>query len=127
MFLTTGISTLESLLSLFGVIILFCLILVLCYVVTRWLGSSSLLQQRNRNISIVESYKLGPNKVIEVVRIGNKYIAIGIGKDNIEYLLEIPEEGLDLEEYIKINHKNQSPESFKEIFSKVSRKNKVIK
>ena len=127
MFLTTGISTLESLLSLFGVMILFCLILVLCYVVTRWLGSSGLLQQRNRNISIVESYKLGPNKGIQIVKIGNKYIAIGVGKDNIEYLLEIPEEGLDLEQYIVMNHKNQGPESFKEIFLKVSKKNKVIK
>ena len=122
MFLTIGISSLESFLSLFGVIIMFCIILALCYIVTRWLGGSGLLQQQNKNISVVESYKLGPNQFIQIVKIGNKYISIGIGKDHIEYLSEIPEEGLDLEQYITVNSKNQSPESFKDIFSKVSKK-----
>lgn len=122
MFLTTGISSLESFLNLLGVIIMFCIILALCYIVTRWIGGSGLLQQRNKNISVVESYKLGPNQFIQIVKIGNKYISIGIAKDNIEYLSEIPEEGLDLEAYIIEKNKNQSPESFKEIFSKVSKK-----
>ena len=122
MFLTTGISTLESLLSLFGVMILFCLILVLCYVVTRWLGSSGLLQQRNRNISIVESYKLGPNTYIQIVKIGKKYHALGTGKDTVEYLSEIEEEYLDLEQYKNLNQRGQNQENFKDILSKVSKK-----
>ncbi len=120
MFLTTGISSLESLLNLLGVIIMFSMVLILCYAVTRWIGGSGLLQQQNKNISIVESYKLGPNKFIQIVKIGDKYISIGIGKDTIEYLSEIPEEGLDLEQYIARTSKN--PESFKDVFSKVNKK-----
>lgn len=120
MVLSVGISSLESFFNLLGVVIVFLAVLGLSYIVTRWLGGSGLLQQWNRNISVIESYKLGPNKYIQIVRIGKKYISIGIGKDTIEYLSEIPEEELDLQSNQEANHK--SIESFKEIFSKINKK-----
>lgn len=120
MFLSVGISNAESLVNLLGVIIMFLLVLGLSYVSAKWLGGSGLLQQRNKNISIVETYKLGTNKFIQIVKIGKRYYSLCIGKDTIEYLSEIPEEELDLEQYTAMTSKN--PESFKEIFSKVNKK-----
>ena len=122
MFLSVGISSAESLLSLLGVIVVFAIVLVLSYATTKWLGSSGLLVQKSKNISIVESYKLSPNTYIQIVKIGKKYYALGTGKDTVEYLSEIAEEDLDLEQYISLNQKGSTPESFKDILSKVNKK-----
>ena len=122
MFLSVGISSAESLVSLLGVVVVFTFVLMLSYITTRWLGGSGLLVQRSKNISIVESYKLGPNTYIQIVKIGKKYHALGTGKDTVEYLSEIAEEDLDLEQYLNHMSKGQNPESFKDILSKVNKK-----
>ena len=122
MFLSVGISSAESFVSLLGVIVAFVLVLGLSYVTTRWIGNSGLLMQRNKNISIVESYKLGANTYIQIVKIGKKYYALGTGKDTVEYLSEIEEDDLDLEQFKSLVNKSQNPESFKEILSKVNKK-----
>lgn len=122
MFLSVGISSAESIVSLLGVIVVFVLVLALSYITTKWLGGSGLLMQRSKNISIVESYKLGPNTYIQLVKIGKKYFALGTGKDTVEYLSEIAEEDLDLEQYQRLVDKTQNPESFKDILSKVNKK-----
>ncbi len=112
----------ESFLSLLGVVVVFVIVLALSYVTTKWLGGSGLLVQRSKNISIVESYKLGSNTYIQLVKIGKRYYALGIGKDTVEYLSEIAEEDLDLEQYQSLMGKAQTPESFKDILSKVNKK-----
>lgn len=120
MFLTVGISSLESFINLLGVVIMFVFVLGLSYITTRWLAGSGMLQQRSSNIAVVETYKLGPNKFIQIVKIGERYFSLGIGKDTIEYLSELSEEELNLEQYKAITSK--TPESFKDIFSKVNKK-----
>ncbi len=122
MFLSVGISSVESFASLLGVIVVFILVLLLSYVTTKWLGGSGLLMQRTKNISIVESYKLGSNTYIQIVKIGKKYYALGTGKDTVEYLSEIAEDDLDLEQYKSLMNKSQNPESFKDILSKVNKR-----
>lgn len=122
MFLSVGISSAESMVSLLGVIVMFALVLGLCYVTTHWIGGSGILMQRSKNISIVESYKLGANTYIQIVKIGKKYYALGTGKDTVEYLSEITEEDLDLEQYRSFVSKSRNPESFKDILSKVNKK-----
>lgn len=120
MLLAVGISSLDSFVKLLGVLVIFLLVLALSYVSAKWLGGSGFLVQRSRNISIVESYKLGPNKLIQIVKIGKRYYALGVGKDTVELLSEIPEDELNLEQYTAFNHKNQ--ETFQEIFSKIREK-----
>ena len=122
MFLSVGISSAESFVSLLGVIGVFAIVLVLSYLTTKWLGGSGLLVQKSKNISIVESYKLGPNTYIQIVKIGKKYYALGTGKDTVEYLSEIAEEDLDLAQYMSLNQKAQNPERFRDILSKANKK-----
>ena len=122
MFLSVGISSTESFLSLLGVVVVFSVVLMLSYITTKWLGNSGLLVQKSKNISIVESYKLGPGTYIQIVKIGKKYYALGTGKDTVEYLSEIAEEDLDLEQYKNLNQRGQNQENFKDILSKVSKK-----
>lgn len=121
-FLSVGISSTESFLSLVGVVIVFSVVLMLSYITTKWLGNSGLLVQKSKNISIVESYKLGPGTYIQIVKIGKKYHALGTGKDTVEYLTEIAEEDLDLAQYKNLNQRGQNQENFKDILSKISMK-----
>ena len=122
MYLTTGLTRVESLFNLFGIILVFLFILGLSYLATKFIGNSSLLQQKNKNIQVIETYKLAPNKYIQIVRVGKKYIALGIGKEEIEFLSEISDEDLLLETFSE--QSPDSPELFKEILAKVGKKSK---
>lgn len=122
MYLTTGLTRVESLFNLFGIILVFLFILGLSYLATKFIGNSSLLQQKNKNIQVIETYKLAPNKYIQIVRVGKKYIALGIGKEEIEFLSEISDEDLLLETFS--DQSPDSPELFKEILAKVGKKSK---
>ncbi|MSS63000.1 flagellar biosynthetic protein FliO [Velocimicrobium porci] len=117
---TTGLTRVESLFNLFGILLVFLFILGLSYLVTKFIGKSNLLQQKNKNIQIIETYKIAPNKYIQIVRIGEKYLALGIGKEEIEFLTEIPNDQLLLESFS--NQSPDSPELFKDILAKVGKK-----
>lgn len=90
----SGVSTLENFMQLVGMIILFVLILVASYFTARFVGTSGAGMSKNRNIKVIETYKLGPNKFLQIVEIGGKYIVLGIGKDSVEFITEMEEEQL---------------------------------
>src|SRR5574344_2197165 len=114
MFLTASVSNWSNVLSLIGVIIVFVLVLGFAYLATRWIGAVGISQGRERNIKIIESCRVNRNKYVQIVKIGKKYIAIGIGKDEITFLGEVEEEGLHFQE----NEVKPLPD-FKEVLSKI--------
>ena len=122
MYFTTGLTRVESVFNLFGIILVFLFILGLTYFATKFIGSSSLLKQKNKNIQVIETYKLTSNKFIQIVRVGEKYLALGIGKEEIEFLAEIPNDQLSLE--ATLSQASDSPELFKDILEKVGKKSK---
>lgn len=121
MFLASVLSTAENIFQLIGLLVIFILILAAAYFATRWIGNATLLNQGNRNISVIETFRLAPNKFIQIVRLGDKYVAVAVSRDHVEYLTEISEEALSLPE----NRERQFPSNaeFKEVFSKFIKKN----
>ena len=65
----------------------------------------------NKNINIIETFRLGTNKVIQIVRIADKYYAIGVGKDEINMIAELDEEN------IVLSSENNANINFKELFN----------
>lgn len=107
-------STIENVMQLIGLIIIFVIILVATYYTTKWIGKTGLGQGKNRNISVIETYKLTQNKFIQIVKVGEKYIAIGISKDHIEYLTDVDKDQLLIQEMSgSVNNE------FKDVFSKL--------
>ncbi len=51
-------------------------------------------QNAGRNIEVIETYRISSNRFIAIVRTGSKYIVLGVGKDNINMLSEIPEDSI---------------------------------
>ncbi len=106
----------DNILQLIVAVLIFVLVLAATYYVTKWIAKSGALQPYARNIKVIESSKVAPNKYIQIVRIGKKYYSIGVTKDNITFLGELEENQLDLQPISE-----PSPnETFKMVWDKVS-------
>lgn len=119
--LAGGLSTAENIMQLLSIIIVFVLILIAAYFTTRFVGKSSITQPKTKNIKVIETYRLAPNRFIQIIKVGEKYIVIGVGKDNIEMLIELKEEQLNLDEI------GTSVIGFKEMLEKIKQKSVVTK
>lgn len=115
-YMVTWGSTLENALQLIGLIIVFVLILAAAYFTSRFVGTSTVTNLKNRNIKVIETYKIAPNRFLQIVEISGKYIVIGVSKDNIEYLTE-----LNADQIIK-GDGEITPLNFKDILNNVKNK-----
>lgn len=84
----------EGIVQLVTVLAIFALVLVVTYFTTRFVGGYAKGKVATGNIEIIDSAKVTPSKYIAIVRVASKYFAVGIGKDEITYLSEIPEEDI---------------------------------
>ena len=106
-------STLESILELIGLLLIFVVVLVGCYFVTRFVAGKQMLQKRVGNFEVIETFAISQNKYLQLVRMGNKYVVISVAKDTVTFITE-----LDESEVCRMQ-KSASAEgkSFKEILS----------
>lgn len=109
-------STTNNVLQLIGLVILLLVILVAAYYTSKLVGKYKLGQLRNSNIQVIEAFRISPNKMIQLVKIGNKYLVLGIGKDSITYITE-----LDEGEIIIHDTEGDKP-SFRQIFERIKGK-----
>ena len=109
----------SSIWQLFIVVVVFVLILFATYYVTKWIAKSGYVQTQSKNISVVETFKVAPNKYIQIIKLGNKYYSIGVSKENITFLTELTEEQLD---FTKADVKPNI--DFKDVLNKVLPKRK---
>lgn len=89
--LTGSGSTRDSFLQLVGLVFLLVIILVAAYYTTRFVGGFKQGQLKNSNFQVIDAYRISPNKVVQIVKIGNKYIVLGVGKDTVNYITELEE------------------------------------
>lgn len=122
MLLSFNTNSLSSFLELAGIFIVFLLVLGSAYFVTRWFGANGSIQDKNKNIKVIETYRISSNKFIQIIKIGDKFIAVAIGKDQVEFLTELDESQLDIKE-----QEIKPLPDFKEILTKVTSKCKSDK
>ena len=84
----------HSALQLMTILIIFVLIIVLAYFVTKWVAGYQKVRGASANIEILESYRVAPSKFIAIVRIGDKYLAVTVGKDEMSLLCELSKDEL---------------------------------
>ncbi len=84
-----GIDRAESITQFLTVLLVFILVLALTYFTTRFLGNYQKAKSVNRNFEVIETYRITNGKYLQLVRIGEKYMVIGIGKDNITSICEL--------------------------------------
>ena len=110
--LTSGYSGVESILKLIGLIILCALIIAASYFVTRLIGRREAGMSGNSNFKIIDACRLTPNKYLQLIQIGTKYICIAVSKDDVTFICELKPED------ITIRNGSAKMPSFKEIMAK---------
>ncbi len=85
---------------------------------TKWIGKSGVVPLQSRNIKVIETFKIAPNKYIQIVQLGNKYYSIGVSKETITFLTPLDEEQLDLE---PPGGKNAPSIPFQDILGRISK------
>lgn len=84
----------ESIIQFLTVFLVFLLVLALTYFTTRFVGTFQKNAVVNRNFEAIETYKITNGKYLQLVRIGEKYMVIGISKDSITSICELTEEDI---------------------------------
>ena len=103
-----------SISQLITVLFIFILVLLITALTTRFVGGYQKMQGKNRNLEIIESARVANNKYVQIIRTANKYIVIGVGKNEVSMLTEIDPDAL-----INISTENTiSKESFADIINK---------
>lgn len=114
----TAQNSLQSIFELLGLILIFVIVLVVCYYTTRFVAGRQLVQKKMGNFESVEIFPIAQNKYLQLVRMGNKYVVISVTKDTVAYITE-----LDEKEVCQIPENTAlSGKSFKEILSGLSKK-----
>lgn len=115
----SGSSWASGIAQLICVVLIFIFVCVLAYLAARFAGSfqANGLNKKS-NIKVIETYRITNNKFIQVVKIGDKYAAIGVGKDDVTMLMELNPDSIE-----EINYPLAPNVDFKEVLNKV-RKNK---
>lgn len=87
----------ESIFELIVVLVIFVGILLLTYYTTKWIAGYQKGRMVNQNLELIETLKITNNKYVQILRAGkDKYLVIGVGKDEISRLGELTEDEVKL-------------------------------
>lgn len=81
--------------QLIVVVLIFIFVLVLTAWVTKWIGNYQKDRAPGENVEILETKRIAPNKLIEIVRIGDRYFALALGKEETTLISEIDKSSLN--------------------------------
>lgn len=116
-----GTSRLESFLHLTGVLLIFIFVLAITYFCTRWIARYQKGITANKNIQVIETFRITNNKYLQIVEVGQIYMVIAVCKDTITMLGQLDKEALTW----LPDSKDENPvenESFQEILRKIKEK-----
>ena len=114
MILLSSTRQIDSFVQFITVLLIFLLVLVITYVVTRWIARFQKTQITGKNIEVIETQRISSSKYIQIIRIGERYFVIGVCKDTITMLSEINREEITFSEI-----DNMVNVDFKSVWEKV--------
>lgn len=95
MILALNNNSTNSFVQFLTVFVIFILVIFLCAWTTKFVAGYQKNKMLSGNIQVLETFKIANNKYIQIVKIGDKTFAVGIGKDSVTMLTELNEESLD--------------------------------
>ncbi len=95
-------------------LLVFIVVLAATYFFTKWMAGFQREKTSTGNIEVIETARISTTKYIQIVRIGSKYMAIAVGKDEVTSLGEISREDLIIRE-----DKPEDNLNFKDILDKI--------
>lgn len=87
----------DSIVQLITVLLIFVFVLAITLWVTKWLAGFQKLQNEGKNIQVIETAKISPNQYAQILKIGDRYVAVAVSKENVTVLTTLEESQLNLE------------------------------
>ena len=116
-------ASMESFIQLIVALLIFVFVLVLTYLTTQWIGKYQKGHMNSKNLRIIETIPAGQNKHICLLKAGNQYLVIAVGKDEIHLLSTLTEDQLtDISFLNEIPETMITGETFQEIFGQLKDK-----
>ena len=81
----------NSYAQLLTVLLIFVVVLGATALTTKWIAGYQKEMGRSGNIELLDAVRLGNNKYIQIVRVGQTYLALAVCKDSVTVLCEISE------------------------------------
>ncbi|MEY8392078.1 hypothetical protein D3Z36_03525 [Lachnospiraceae bacterium] len=112
----------NSFFQLIGILLIFLFVLVITYVTTRWIAGYQQGVMKNRNIQVIETFRISNNKFIQIIQVGNKYLLVSVCKDTMNTLAELAEEDLTWKPSTEEFQGKKMNENFQEILNRLKDK-----
>ncbi len=123
MILMTGTQSLDSFVQFITVLLIFLFVLVITYVVTRYISKFQKAQSTGVNMEVLDTLRISPSKYLQIVRTGEEYLVIAVCKDTITMLTKLTEQEI----VVKPTSSSSERLDFKRILDKVITKEKQDK
>ena len=94
---TASISSVNRIAESLTVLLLFCVVLAVTYLVTRFIAGYQKSQMSQGNIRILETMRISQTKYLQLLQIGEVYLVIAVCKDSVTMLTTIEKEQLNFE------------------------------
>lgn len=114
MIILTAAGSLDSFVQFITILLLFLFVLVITYVVTRWVSGIQKVQMTGKNMELVETMRISNSKYLQIIRAGEKYLVIAVCKDTVTMLAELTADEVSLDVGNEVNSL-----SFREILDKM--------
>lgn len=119
----TELSTFASIIKLIVLLILFFVLLYGVHIFTKWYAKSGYVNAKSSNIQIIETQQVVPGKSIVIAKVGEKYIAFLIMKENAIFLTELSEDELSFDQVVQKTDMSKMTMNFTDVFQKVKNYN----
>lgn len=111
--------TLGGIARFITVLILFVIVLWVTWAVTKWTAGYQKGKWSGGNIEVLESFRIAPDKYVQIIRVADKYLAVALAKDSITLLAQLDEASLSFDQ-----NTGGTKTSFQEMLEKVREKKK---
>ena len=112
--LIASTSKIDSIAQLLTVIFLFIVVLGATWFTTRYVAGVQKGKMKGSNFEVIDTFRLTQNKYIQIMRIGQKYVAVAVCKDTVTVLRELDEEEIV---FVGSDMMDKTP-SFSDLFEK---------
>jgi len=113
--------SLESVLQLITSLLIFVFVLAVTFWTSKFIAKYQKQTMSSGNMEVMEATRIAPNKYLQIVRAGERYFLIAIGKDTVSYIAELKEEELHLKDMTEVKEQYMD---FKSILEKAKNSRK---
>ncbi len=110
-------SSVDGWAQLITILLIFVAVLALTAYTTKYIAKMQKQTAMSGNLEVLETIRISSTKYIQLVRIGETYVAMAVCKDTVTKLCEVPKEQLK-----EISPKELDNFSFKEMLNSVIHK-----